>query len=1267
MTDGHGRGAEYRDERAAGPDTGEGQARPSVLASTGSMAIATLISRITGFFKILLTAAVLGPAMASAFTVSNTLPNYISELVLGAVLTAIVIPVLVRAEREDADRGAAFVRRLLTVAMTVFGLAAVASVAAAPWLSRLMIGDESKVDLGLATAFAYLLLPQIIFYGAAGLFTAILNTRSVFKPGAWAPVLNNVVAISVLVIYFLMPGEISLDPVQMGTPKLLVLGIGTSLGVLCQAAVLVPVLRKQKIDLRPLWGIDPRLKKFGGMAVAIIVYVAISQLGMVITTRIAASTDEAGPAIYNFVWLLLQVPYGVLGVTLLTAVMPQLSRNAAAGDNKAVVGDLTMSTKLTLLALLPVVMFFTFDGPGLGRALFNYGNFGVESSTRLGMTLAASAFTLIPYALVLLHLRVFYAREQAWTPTFIIIGIMGVKTVFSLLAPVLFDDEHVVVALGTANGLGFLAGMFVGGWLLRRSLGPLGLRAIVRDAVRIIAASAVGVAVMLVLDLVLNLHDFGEDHGGLASLLVIAFDGIVMLGVTALVLTRMRIPIVDEVMGSLGRVILRLLPAAVVPARLRKSIAERSRAGGSGAAGASDSGRESIDGRESRRPGEYRPPDRGERGAPGPRPIGDPRILPPTGHDPTSGDMRRAPLFSGPGQPLPDFMVPYPGFDTATYDPVLPRVDAALRKWKVTDTHASAQRAGSGRPARGPRLIPGAMVAGGRYRLLVRHGGTSGLQFWKALDTRLDREVALTFIDADGGRRSNTSPDTDSILTRTLRLGKINSPGLARVLDVVRGASGGIVVSEWTEGSPLHEVSVSHPPAAGAARAVAVLAGAAEESHRAGTELSIDHPDRIRITPDGAAVLAFPATLPEADQTTDVRGLGSCLYALLTGEWPAARDDSSSEIGGFKTALLGPQGLPTEPHLVRSDVPFEISAVAMRAIQGNSGIRTAATVQHVLDQAANAPSPSQSPASRMGGVRDRAARATGKAGGIVPRPGEASARGTAGSETRSGGHPDDAPAGDMRYGPRGETPGRVVEPSQQPPARTGRPRTPSLLLNNEHKTPSRKTMSMVLIGLIVAVIAVVIFVMLQVGNVFGGGSDAPLTQQNIGLNPTTTSEPAPEPPQAPPPPASVPASPANINVFSPQGVPDDPRGAALAMDGNPGTQWSTDQYFQQLPALKNGVGLMSGFDRPVKVMTVGIDSPSPGTHVEIRTAPSPNAPIDQTQVIGSADLAEGHTDIPIDPEAEQASDNVLVWITKLGRDGSQFQSKITELTFTVAE
>jgi len=360
-----------------------------LLASTGSIAVATLVSRITGFLKQVLLLTVLGAATASSFTVASQLPTMISELVLGAVLTAIVVPVLVRAEKEDDDGGAAFVRRLFTITCLILGVASVIAVVAAPLLTRIFLPEDGKVDAELSTSFAYLLLPAILFYGLSALLTALLNTRGVFKPGAWAPVLNNLVVLCVLAVFWL----VTRGSDEMTTGRVLLLGLGVTLGVVTQAATLLPAIRREGISLKPLWGIDARLKMFAGMGVAIVLYVLISQIGFSIGTRIAAAADAAGPVIYQQAWLLLQLPYGILGVTVLTAIMPRLSRNAAAEDTPAVVDDLSVSTRLTMVSLVPVVVFLTFAGPQVGHALFGYGNFGEADAERLGHAVSWSAFT----------------------------------------------------------------------------------------------------------------------------------------------------------------------------------------------------------------------------------------------------------------------------------------------------------------------------------------------------------------------------------------------------------------------------------------------------------------------------------------------------------------------------------------------------------------------------------------------------------------------------------------------------------------------------------------------------------------------------------------------------------------------------------------------------------------------------------------------------------------------------------------------------------
>ncbi|WP_227999311.1 murein biosynthesis integral membrane protein MurJ [Nocardia australiensis] len=1219
-------------------------ANARLLKDSGSIAFATLVSRITGFGKQLLLLTVLGPAIASSFTSASLIPNMITELVLGAVLTAMVVPTLVRAEQEDADGGTAFVRRLVTAAFSVLAAAALLATAAAPILAtHVFVSSDGKVNTELTTALTFLLLPAILFYGMSALFTAILNTRQVFKPGAWAPVLNNLVVLVALGLYALTPGEITLNPVRMSDPKLLVLGCGVTLGVITQAVSLLPAIRRAGIDLRPLWGVDARLKQFGTMGGAIILYVLISQVGLIFANNISSHADEAGPAIYSQAWLLLQLPYGILGVTLLTAIMPRLSRNAAANDTPAVVDDLSVATRLTMIALIPVVTFLTLAGPQVGEGLFGYARFA-DDAARLGHAVSWSAFALIPYSLVLIHLRVFYAREQAWTPTWIILGITGVKILFSALAPVVAStSEQVVIVLGVATGLGFTAGAVIGGYLLHRSLGDLRMANVSRTVTRVVLASIAGGAVMLIVNKVLGLDRLS---GGISSLVGVAVSAIVMfavafglmrlagipeiVGITVAISRRLGLtppapdldlegPVEDDYATQVFRrpdpyaypqfdpymdaqtMVLPVIRADAVdltgmgefpyPVRQRSTSGEfagtstHQGEGGprvsddaavGGGAPAADSSAATAGGLSTDSPlaaSDASDPAYTNQGAD------------------TGPPDRDAGPGAGEGQPhVPERD---PMYDTGMI-PIPPQLPPAERD------------AGGRRTPRGPKLIPGASVAGGRYRLLAGHGGARGLEFWQALDIKLDREVALTFVDADQKSSENSGHDgPQAILSRTLRLGRINSPGLARVLDVVRGSSGGIVVAEWTPGRSLREMAETVPSPIGAARAVRALASAAELAHRGGGSLSIDHPDRIRISASGDAVLAFPGTLADSDAQSDVRGLGAMLYALITARWPIRTGGvtGTETIGGLRLADFGPDGTPVEPRQIRPEVPFEISAVAVRSLESNKGVRTAATVQHVLEQASVVDQKTDFiPVLRLG--------------------------------QRQSAHVDES----------------LADPE---------------LLAAERERSQRMMWIMVGLGILAAlVVGIVIWWMVSV--FAPGASDAPLNEQrNIGLT-TNSAPPAASGPAATPntPAGGVPLTVAQVSVFSPEGTPDGVGKVGAVLDHDPGTRWHTDQYFQQFPALKKGVGLLATLPSPAKLTNVSINSPSAGTTVEIRTSPTASPTLDQTQLIGSARLSDGVTDIPV--RTDQSARYVLVWITGLGNSGGQFQTAIADLQLDAA-
>ena len=336
---------------------------PSLGRASSLMAVASLVSRITGFLRQLALVAVLGLGVVNdSYTVANTLPNIVYELLLGGVLTSVMVPLLIRAQTEDADGGEAYTRRLLTMAGAALAVATLVAMATAALLTRLYLGGSGSAHAQLATAFAWLLLPQIFFYGVGAMLGALLNTRGVFGPFAWAPVLNNVVVLGVLAAFVAVPGEISLDPVRLSDPKLLVLGIGTTLGIVVQALILIPSVRRTGFRYRPLWGWDRRLSETGGLAVWVVAYVLIGQAGYIVTTRVAADAAPGSVAIYANAWLLLQVPYGVLGVSLLTALMPRMSRAAAEGRITDVVADLALGTRLSAVVLLPVSALLTLFG-----------------------------------------------------------------------------------------------------------------------------------------------------------------------------------------------------------------------------------------------------------------------------------------------------------------------------------------------------------------------------------------------------------------------------------------------------------------------------------------------------------------------------------------------------------------------------------------------------------------------------------------------------------------------------------------------------------------------------------------------------------------------------------------------------------------------------------------------------------------------------------------------------------------------------------------
>jgi putative peptidoglycan lipid II flippase len=533
---------------------------PSLAKASGSMAVATLFSRITGFGSKLLLAYVIGlsaRAINDSYTVANTVPNIIYELLLGGVLTSVVVPLLVRAKHEDPDGGEQYTHRLLSVSITVLAGMTALAVATAPLLTKLFVDNANgNANPALVTAFAYLLLPEIVFYGLFAMLGAILNTRDVFAPPAWAPVLNNVVLLVTIGAYHVLPGDIATDPVRMGNAKLLLLGVGTTLGIVVQAAVLVPPLLRGGYRPRWRWGWDRRLSEFGGLALWVVGYVVVSQVGYITITRVATDAAAGSISIYTYSWLLVQMPYGVLGVSLLTAIMPRMSRAAAAGDVPAMLDDLSLGSRMSAVMLAPISALMTVLGPAIAAGLLPFGKGGADSD-RLGLAITASAFGLLPYALTQLQMRVFYATKDARTPTFINAAMIALKVPVILLAAHILPPSQVVFGLTFADAICFSFGTIVGELWLRKRFGRLGSRRVVRTYVKVAVAAVWGAAVAMAIELGVRDYVPGGVHGALGAWISLVLGGILGLlaafGMMALLRVHELKPALDKVKGLIRR------------------------------------------------------------------------------------------------------------------------------------------------------------------------------------------------------------------------------------------------------------------------------------------------------------------------------------------------------------------------------------------------------------------------------------------------------------------------------------------------------------------------------------------------------------------------------------------------------------------------------------------------------------------------------------------------------------------------------------------
>jgi putative peptidoglycan lipid II flippase len=526
-------------------------------ASSGAaIAAGTLVSRLTGFLRTIVIAAALGRYLGDPYNVANTIPNILYDLLLGGVLSSIVLPLLVQAAHDDDDGGEAYGQRLLSVVVAVLTVAAVAGVLLAPQIVHLYGSKLTGADRNLATTFTRYFLPQVLFYGAGAVFTAILNTRGSLALPMWAPVLNNLVVIASGAL-FLVITRSAPHSGQLTQGQILVLAIGTTAGIVLQTLALLPGLRAVgfRLRLRTDWRASP-LVAAGPFAGWMVGYVVTNQLGYLVIVNLATASGRArgnpgfGYSAYTYAYALFSLPYAVVAVTVITALFPRMSRSATVQHRGEIANTLASGLGLSATMLVPAAAFLVALGPLIGAVVFAHGNTDLSNARLTGATLAAFALGLVPFSAFQLQLRGFLALRDSRTPALVNLVVTAINVVADLVLYVALPPRDKVVGLALGFVASYVVGVFWFARILRRRLGPANEHRVTQTHVRLTVAAVLGAvpayAAARLLTAGLGLD---PESSFVAVVVALAIGGAVFLGIAR----RLRIRELDEVTGMVRR------------------------------------------------------------------------------------------------------------------------------------------------------------------------------------------------------------------------------------------------------------------------------------------------------------------------------------------------------------------------------------------------------------------------------------------------------------------------------------------------------------------------------------------------------------------------------------------------------------------------------------------------------------------------------------------------------------------------------------------
>lgn len=437
------------------------------------VAVGTAMSRLTGLLRIIVFGVIIGQtSLADAFDGANNSPNSIYELLVGGLLAASLVPLFTRFAEDKDDEAT---ETVVSTSLIVLALATLVAILAAPLIFRLFsLYPSPLVDADqfrrAGTALTRIFLIQIFFYGLTAIGSALLNSRRRFFAAAWAPVLSNIVSITLLfIIPFTRDGVPNLTDVLNDHTFFWLLTMSSTGGVMAMGLILIPALRKAEVPFRfrPNFS-HPAVRTMVKLSSWTFGFVVTNQISLVIIKNLAEPGSGNQDA-YSKAFTFFMLPHGLLAISIATTFVPELVRRVRAGDNEGFATWTTSGVRWISLLTIPSSVAIVILANPIITALLEHGNFDSAASNNTARALAGLSVGLAGFSVYIFALRGFYAHEDTRTPFYVNLF----ENVLNVVLALILVGRYGVLGLGLAFGIAYMFSAVVVLWLLHVKYGAV--------------------------------------------------------------------------------------------------------------------------------------------------------------------------------------------------------------------------------------------------------------------------------------------------------------------------------------------------------------------------------------------------------------------------------------------------------------------------------------------------------------------------------------------------------------------------------------------------------------------------------------------------------------------------------------------------------------------------------------------------------------------------------------------------------------------------